>query len=342
MLIEEHVDIKGHTTFNMGGTVAYLITVDNSKDIPSALVYARARNLPYIVLGGGSNVIFPDDGILDAVVIRIVNTGIWTESEDTESVVLNVSAGVVWDDFVLYCVEHNFSGLEMLSAIPGSVGGTPVQNVGAYGVEVATTIVQVACYDTQENTEVVLQKSDCDFSYRDSLFKKQKNRYIILAVTFKLKKLGDEKPEIPNYPGVKEYFEKKQIQNPTLMDIRNAITEIRWAKLPDPRDVASCGSFFKNPIVETSVAEKIKEAYPKAVIHDVGDGKSKIGAGWLIDTLGLKGRVFGNLSVYDKNALVLVNNGGATKKELTELVEYIQKEVFEKFGVHIEPEPVFV
>ncbi len=342
MIIEEHVDIKGRTTFNMGGIVAYLITIDNSKDIPSALAFARARNLPYIILGGGSNVIFPDNGTLNRVVIKIVNTGIWTESEDTESVVLNVSAGVSWDDFVLYTIEHNFSGLEMLSAIPGSVGGTPVQNVGAYGGEVATTIVQVACYDTQENTEVVLQKSDCDFSYRDSIFKKQKNRYIILAVTFKLKKLGDEKPEIPNYPGVKEYFEKKHIQDPTLMDIRNAIAEIRWAKLPDPRDVASCGSFFKNPIVETSVAEKIKEAYPNAVIHDVGDGKSKIGAGWLIDTLGLKGKQFGHLSIYDKNALVLVNNGGATKKELTELIGYMQKEVFEKFGVHIEPEPVFV
>lgn len=342
MIIQENIQLKDYTTFRMGGIARYFIEIDNSKDIEGALAYARAHDLPYIILGGGSNSIFPDDGVLYAVVIKIKNKGIWIESENDESVMLNVSAGVDWDDFVLYTIEHNFSGLEMLSAIPGSVGATPVQNVGAYGGEVATMIVQVACYDTQENTEVVLQKSDCDFSYRDSLFKKQKNRYIILAVTFKLQKLGDRKPEIPNYPGVKEYFEKKDIQNPTLIDIRNAITEIRWAKLPDPKVVASCGSFFKNPIVETSVAEKIKEAYPNAVIHDVGGGKSKIGAGWLIDTLGLKGKTFGNLSVYDKNALVLVNNGGATKGELVELVEYIQKKVFEKFGVHIEPEPVFV
>lgn len=342
MVIRENVSLKDYTTFHMGGMVRFFIEIDNSKDIKSALAFARAQSLPHIILGGGSNIIFPDTETLDAVIIKIENKGIWIESENDERVVVNVSAGVVWDDFVLYTVEHNFSGLEMLSAIPGSVGATPVQNVGAYGGEVATTIVQVACYDTQENTEVVLQKSDCQFEYRDSLFKKEKNRYIILAVTFELAKLGNTHPHIPNYPGVKEYFEKRGIENPTLMDIRNAITEIRWTKLPDPKVLASCGSFFKNPIVPLEVGEKIKKEFPNAVAHVMGDGTTKIGAGWIIDSLGLKGKVFGHLSIYDKNALVLINNGGATKKELTELVGYIQKSVFEKFGIHIEPEPIFV
>jgi UDP-N-acetylmuramate dehydrogenase len=343
MIILENISMKHYTTFRMGGIARYVIEIENYKDIEGALAFARAQHLPHIILGGGSNIIFPDESTLQAVVIKIENKGICAESENDESVVINVSAGVSWDDFVLYTVEHNFTGIEMLSAIPGTVGATPVQNVGAYGGEVGNHIVQVAAYDTVKKCETVLQNNDCEFSYRDSIFKKEKNRYIILAVTFRLDKLvGGNQAPIPNYPGVKEFFEKRGIHNPTLTDIRNAITEIRSSKLPDPKVLASCGSFFKNPIVQTNVAERIKEAYPNAVIHDVGGGMSKVGAGWLIDTLELKGKTFGNLSLYDKNAVVLVNNGGATKAELVKLITYIQKEVSEKFGVHVEPEPVFV
>ncbi len=342
MVIHESVSMEKYTTFRMGGVVAYLIEVYSTTDIEQAIDFAEQHELPYVLLGGGSNILFPDGDYVPIVVIHICIAGITVMKTDADSTTIEVGAGVIFDDLVAYTVEHNLLGLEMLSAIPGTVGATPVQNVGAYGGEVSSTISHVTVYDTQVKNVVVLSNRACQFGYRDSLFKKKINRYIILSVAFRLRTVGETSPPIPLYPGVQTFFKDKGITTPTLSDIRNAITQIRWTKLPDPKQIASCGSFFKNPIISQDHKEKLATLYPEIVCYDVGDGMCKVGAGWLIDKLGLKGHVFDTLMLYDKNALVLVNTGGATMKEVKHVVAYIQDEVQKTFGISIEPEPVFV
>jgi len=335
--ILEHVSIASYSTFRMGGTVRYFTEITHEKDIPEVLAFAKDHQLAVIVLGGGSNTLFLNDN-LDVLVIKIQIKG-YTWDESTSSVVVTVGAGEVWDDFVKETVRRGLSGIEALSLIPGSVGGTPVQNVGAYGQEVKNSIISVRAFDMKLGEIVTFTNEMCLFAYRDSIFKHFPNRYIITSVVFVLSK---QVPAIPNYPGVSRYFEKHKIDHPSLEDIRTAICTIRQMKLPDPKEIASVGSFFKNPFISTHQAEELKKQYPNAVLFPVDENTTKVGAGWLIDALGLKGKVFGNLSLYPANALVIVNNGNATGEELKNLVSHIQKLVKSTFHIDIEPEPVFV
>lgn len=331
------------TTFGLDATARYFCVVKNIDELIEALKWSKVTDVTSMILGGGSNVIFNDEKPLDMLVIKMEIDGYTLGSikEKDDVILVQAMAGMNWDEFVAMCVNEGFTGVEALSAIPGSVGATPVQNVGAYGVEVGDVIQSVEVLDRETLQTKTLTRDECQFSYRDSIFKHPEGKkYIIISVTFRLYK--NVLPEVPSYPGVALYFEKEGIHNPTVGDIRKAITTIRWSKLPDPKVLASCGSFFKNPIVKNSIAQTLKEQYPTAVVHDVGGGFSKIGAGWLIDTLGLKGQTFGKLSVYDKNALVIANLGGATKKELDVLVADIQTQAREKFGINLEPEPIFV
>ena len=334
----EDIPLVPLTTFRMGPRTRFLIEIEREEEVPAALAFAREQSQPLTILSGGSNTIFTGSDRYDGVILKVGIKGIETVADDPSGTTLRVGAGEIWDDVVAYAVGCGLSGIEALSAIPGLAGATPVQNVGAYGAEIADVLVSLRAYDYKEGKFVELDREACGFAYRDSIFKYE-SRHLITSITIRLSK---EPPKIPAYPGVQEYFESAGITEPSLSDIRKAITEIRWKKLPDPKDVASVGSFFKNPFVDEPVVTRLRKEFEKPIIFDVGEGKYKVGAGWLIDQLGLKGKSFGHLSLYPNNALVIVNDGGATYAELAELIASIQAQVHERYGISIEPEPVFV
>lgn len=338
MELQRNVSIKEYTTFKMGGIVDFFIMIKNNQDIEDFILFSKEKNIPFLILGGGSNIIFPDANIHKVVGLMQIDF-ITKIFEDEESVVFKVGAGTLWDEFVAYTVSLGLSGIEAMSFIPGTVGATPVQNVGAYGQDISQTLVSVEVYDTIELIFKTFTNTECHFAYRQSIFKEDINRYIITSITIKLSR---GVAPVPNYPGVQEYFLKNKIENPTLFDIREAIISIRKTKLPDPREIYSVGSFFKNPIISKTDMEKLKEKYPTMVCFDIGDDLYKIGAGWMIDTLGLKGKSFGNISLYKHNALVVVNNGQSTREELENFIEFIQEKTLVEFDITLEPEPIFI
>jgi UDP-N-acetylmuramate dehydrogenase len=289
-----------------------------------------------VVIGEGSNLIF-GDGLLNIIVLKMSIKGIGITGEGTDTMDITAGAGVIWDTLVEHTIDAGLSGLEALSAIPGSVGASPVQNIGAYGCEAGDTIVSVEVFDRTDGRFKIISHAECRFGYRDSLFKREgMGRCIITGVTFRLLK---QPPRIPQYPDILQYFRERGQTAPTLSEIRKAITEIRWSKLPDPAFIPNAGSFFKNPFVEQEAAQKIKQEYPDARIFPVDDTRVKMAAGWLIEKAGYKGRSFGKISVYGKNALVLVNNGGATYADLMQVKSEIVNEVRQKFGITLEQEP---
>lgn len=337
--MREYVNIKDYTTIQVGGQFRYFIEVNDVSLLVDIFNFAKSKNLPILILGGGSNMVFPD-GVLESVTIKINFLGFEVVNETGEYVDIKVGAGENWDSIVKKTVDMNLSGIEAMSAIPGTVGATPVQNVGAYGQEVKDTIISVEVFDINEGVFKSLSNALCKFGYRDSIFKNEaKGKYVITAVIYRLSKINHK---VPNYPDVEKYFHDKGISNPTLLQIREAIIEIRKSKLPNPKDNPNAGSFFKNPIVENIVVEKLKEQYPNIKSFTADDDHMKVPAGWLIENAGLKGKSFGSISVYDKNALVLVNNGNATKDDLMRAQNEIIKIVFDKFGITLEHEPEFV
>jgi UDP-N-acetylmuramate dehydrogenase len=339
MQIERNVQLLPYTTFKMGGDAAYFAKLSSAQDIKEYARFARSSNLQLILLGGGSNSIFPSEGELAACVGKIEIQGFEILSQNNNGAVIKVGAGENWDSVVERAVALGLSGLEALSAIPGSVGATPVQNVGAYGQEIAQVLIELEAFDLESGELTTIPASSCGFAYRDSKFKHEwKGKYAISSITLQLSK---HPPQIPDYPGVKAYFAKRNIKEPTLRQIREAIIEIRRTKLPDPADIASCGSFFKNPIISKEEADAILAKYPQAIHFDV-QGGVKFAAGWMLDTLGFKGKTFGRIGVYPHNALVLTNLGGATRAELEVAVSAVQKATLEAFGVALVPEVVWV
>jgi UDP-N-acetylmuramate dehydrogenase len=318
MKIQENVDNKIYSTFKIGGSFRYFVEINDKMDIPEAFRFAKDNGIPVLIIGGGSNSIFSDD-LLNVLAIKINILGFDMVDESTEYKNIKIGAGEIFDQIIEKTINMNLSGLETLSAIPGTVGATPVQNVGAYGAEVKDTIVSVMVFDTKLDKFVELSNEDCKFGYRDSIFKnEEKGRYIITEVIFKLKKVEDKNP---------------------LLEKREEITKTRWSKLPNPKDVPNVGSFFKNPIVDNIIAEEIHRKYPEAKFFKVDENHTKVPAGWLIENAGLKGKSFGNISVYDRNALVLVNNGDATKDDLMKAKNEIVKIVEQKFEIKLEQEP---
>lgn len=340
MRLREHVILKPYTTFRLGGSVSYFADLAGPEDVVEYARFAREKGLPLLIIGGGSNVIFPDMGELHACVGHMQIAGFEIKSEDAKGTEIQIGAGEEWDSVVARTVALGLAGLEALSAIPGSVGATPVQNVGAYGQEIADTLLSVEVYDLDQRTIRQMSKEECNFSYRDSIFKHAgKGRYVILSVTLKLSK---NSPQIPDYPGVKAYFDKKNIQNPGLKEIRDAIIDIRRVKLPDPKEIASCGSFFKSPLVTKEHLSSLQKKYPTIIAYAVQNGMYKLAAGRLLELLGFKGRRFGRIEVYPYHALVLVNTGNATREELLSVVKEITDRANEAYGVSLEVEPVFV
>lgn len=290
----------------------------------------------FLVLGGGSNVLFSKD--FDGLVLKINIKGIQKLEEDTHKVVLQAAAGEIWDDFVAYCVAHNYYGLENLSYIPGTVGAAPVQNIGAYGAEVKDTIFKVYAYDIKSGQQKVFSHDDCQFEYRNSYFKKaEKSRYIITKVDFVLQKKGELNLSYGNLSG-----ELSHISQPALEDARKAVIRIRKSKLPEPKELPNAGSFFKNPVVDTDYFENLISKFPNLVSYPAGEGHVKLAAGQLIDLSGMKGYRNKRVGVHDKQALVLINHNGASGRDVIDLANKIQQKVFKKFGLMLEPEVLIV
>lgn len=336
MNLEENFSIKELTTLKVGGEARYFGVLRSASDIEEAQAFAKQKRLPVFVLGGGSNVV-ASSGTIDALVLKNEIFGKEILEETENSVLIKVGAGEDWDEFVAFCVERGFIGVEALSAIPGTVGGSPIQNIGAYGSEASHVIDSVEVFDMEDSLLKIFSKEDCDFSYRDSVFKKNLGKFVVANVTFRLSKNTDI--NIPDYPGVKENL---NTEKPNLFDIRQTIIKIRGSKLPDPKVVPNVGSFFKNPIVSIEEFEKIKEEYPDIKNFSAGKGYIKIPAGWLIEAAGLKGSSFGKVGTYKNNALVLVNEGDATFEDIIEAQEKIKEAVKEKFGIELEREPILI
>ncbi|MEN9647205.1 MAG: hypothetical protein RLY57_9 [Candidatus Parcubacteria bacterium] len=323
------------SSFKLGGDATRNVTITTERALRSAVLESKHLNLPFHVVGKGTNTIFHHEKVDRYIIINALPWfDIVAHTDDHE--ILRVGAGEHWDDVVKYAVEHHLSGIEAMSAIPGSTGAAPVQNIGAYGQEIKDTLEQVRVYDTEKDEFITLSNSDCKFGYRESVFKHEPNRYIITYVYLRLSKAA---PQLPQYPGVKEYFEKHQLNqtHPSLIDIRNAITEIRKSKLPDPSIVPNCGSFFKNAIVSKEHFETIQKQYP-TVPHFPSGNEIKISTGWLLEQAGFKDKDFGNFKTHDKNALVMTHIGDGTLDELKAVVQEIQHKVKEMFGVEIEME----
>jgi UDP-N-acetylmuramate dehydrogenase len=334
-MIRSYTDypLQKHHTFGTAATAKNYFEFTETEDLEGFLATTQEwKNQEILILGEGSNLLFVTD--FSGLIINPNIPGIKIAHEDRNNIWLEVGAGVVWDDLVEYAVFNWWGGIENLSLIPGKVGAAAVQNIGAYGMEIQNQIESVTGFDLETQTGMTLEASECGYSYRDSIFKNRlKNRFIITSVVFKL----DKFPEfILNYGDLKAETEKLGTVN--LRNIRKTVINIRESKLPDPKVTGNAGSFFKNPIIETSLAEQLIAVYPNMPHYPAPEGYTKLAAGWLIEQCGWKGFRRGDAGVHEKQALVLINYGNATGKEVYDLSEEIKLSVVEKFGVELERE----
>ena len=342
MIIQENVPLAPLTTFKVGGPARYFVEARSEQEVHAAVEHAQARGLPLFVLGGGSNVVVSDRG-WPGLVLKVGLRGI-EERRDAGKAIFYVAAGEDWDEFVVHCVARNCAGVECLSGIPGTVGGTPVQNVGAYGQEVANTITQVRVLDTTSGQVVDLENSNSGFAYRTSIFNtRERGRYIVLRVTFALTSEGA--PHI-EYADLKKHF-AGQSNPPTLQETREAVRAIRLSKamliVAGDDDCRSAGSFFKNPLLAREQYEQLRSIADAVPNWPAGDGKVKVAAAWLVEHAGFsKGLIRGPVGISRRHALAIVNRGGATAADIVALKNEIQQRVGEKFGIALQPEPVFV
>lgn len=334
MEIQKKIPLKNYTTFRIGGPARFFCIVKNEDDLIQAINFSKKNNHPFFVLGGGSNILVSDEGFA-GIVLKMEMKGI-TYDEDGDVVRVTAMAGENWDYLVDETVKKGLYGLENLSYIPGTVGASPVQNIGAYGSEVKDTIESVYVLDVKKDEYITLSNSECDFSYRDSIFKHDPRRYIVISVCFKLNKKGKLNQ---GYKDVKDYFSFKKIEEPNLKQMRDAIIEIRQRKLPDVKDYGTAGSFFKNVIVPISKAQELMSKFPDMVFHPVNDKKVKVPVAWILDNLcGFRGVRKGNVGTYKNQALVIINLGDATATEIVSLAQKMVDGVFEKTGIEIFPE----
>jgi UDP-N-acetylmuramate dehydrogenase len=334
-MIRSYTDypLKKHHTFGNEVSAKYYFEFTEPEDLPAFLSTNKEwHDLKILVMGEGSNLLFVDD--FPGLIIHPNIPGIEIVREDRNNIWLEVGAGVVWDQLVEFAVFHNWGGIENLSLIPGKVGASAVQNIGAYGMEIQNRIESVKGYDLDTEFEYTIEGFECQFAYRDSIFKKLfKNRFIITSIVYKL----DKFPEyVLNYSNLKAETEKLGAIN--LRNIRQTVIHIRESKLPDPAVLGNAGSFFKNPIVTTSLAEDMLDNYPAMPHYPATEGKIKLAAGWLIEQCGWKGFRRGDVGVHDQQALVLINYGNATGQEIYDLSEEIKLSVLDKFDIYLERE----
>lgn len=333
MPVEKNKSLKKYNSFGIDATARQFLSVQTLEELKEALVEISKEQL--FILGGGSNMLLTSD--LDRFVIHIGLKGIEITAEDQETALIKVMAGENWHEFVLFCIENDLGGVENLSLIPGNVGTAPIQNIGAYGVELKDVFHSCEALEISSLKERVFTLEDCEFAYRDSIFKsKIKGQYIITSVTFNLTKINHRKNI--SYGDIQKYLNEKNILDPKIKDISEAVIAIRHSKLPDPKLLGNSGSFFKNPIIDLQRFNIFNKEFPGAPFYQISDTEYKIPAGWLIENVGFKGKRFGDAGVHTKQALVLVNYGNATGEEIWKLALKIQEEVNHKFRILIEPE----
>lgn len=337
--LQKQVSLKPFNTFGIDAIAANYLEIHGIQDLERVYQDENLRKMPRLILGGGSNLLLVSERF-EGIVLRMVNKGITVERDDGHMVYLRVAAGEKWHDFVMWTLENGYPGLENMSLIPGTVGAAPVQNIGAYGMELKDHFYSLRAFDFQTGQMVELDREDCAFSYRDSIFKHEmKDRLVITDLTFVLPKAWQ--PNI-SYGEVAKTLTEKGITTPTAEQVSQTIIAIRQRKLPDPEVQGNAGSFFQNPTVTAEQMTVLKTKYPNMPSYPQPDGRFRIAAGWLIDQCGWKGRQMGQAGVCATQALVLVNCGGVKGREIAELANAIQTDVQIKFGLSLVPEPVFI
>lgn len=333
MQIQYNIPLSTLTTMRLGGLAQTVITVATADELSETIEHLG--DAPFFVLGGGSNVIAHDEGFETIILNRIL--GFEVIDTDIQHATIRIGAGENWDMAVDRLVSMGLSGCEAMSAIPGTAGATPVQNVGAYGQEIADTLVELEAYDTRSNSFVTIKKEDCHFTYRNSIFKDPGTRHhIITSIVLRLR---NAPMQPPFYTSLQKYLDEHEITDYSPRAIRDAVTAIRAVKLPDPKRIANTGSFFKNPIVDSTIAGELAKFYPELPQFPTRDGMVKLAAGWLIEHSGLRGYQSHGFKTYEQNALVVVNESSSSFADLQAFKNEIIDQVLEKFGVTLEQEP---
>jgi len=332
--LQEHVSLKPYNTFGVDVAARWFAQAHDDDEVRASIAVAAEKGLSLMVVGGGSNLLLTRD--IDALVLRMASRGIRVLGDDGEHVVVEAEAGEVWNDFVRWTLSQGFGGLENLSLIPGTVGAAPMQNIGAYGVEIKDVFAGLTALDRQSGELCEFGLEDCAFAYRESRFKREPGRWLILRVRFALSRAAKLHLD---YGPVRQRLADEGVTAPTPADVSRVISTIRREKLPDPAVLGNAGSFFKNPMVSADQAVALRQRYSDLVAYPQGDGQSKLAAGWLIDKAGWKGFREGAAGVHAQQALVLVNYGGATGSQLHDLALRIRDDIRQRFGVELEMEP---
>ena len=334
MVIIKNKSLRSYNTFGVDCISSFFTTINNLKDLDELYQHKLYKSQKKLILGGGSNILFTSN--FDGLVIKNEIKGIEIIKETNDIVEVQIGAGVNWHEFVIHAVNNKWGGIENMSLIPGNCGTAPMQNIGAYGVEIKDTFVSLNAYEIETGKIVSFDRKRCEFGYRDSVFKNDlKDQYIILDIRLRLQK----KPTLnTKYGDINNTLIKNKVSNPTIKDISDAVIQIRTSKLPDPKKIGNAGSFFKNPIISQGQFKEIKMKFPEIVSYPVNEQKVKLAAGWLIEKAGWKGKNFGNYGVHKKQSLVLVNYNSANGREIFNLSQEILEDVFNKFQVKLERE----
>lgn len=334
MEIISNYSLKQLNTFGIESFAKLFVRVNSEQQIIDLIKTNEFKTNHHLIIGGGSNLLFTKN--VDGIVIKNELVGIDVVNETEEFVYVKSSAGVVWHEFVMWCIDKNYAGVENLALIPGCVGASPMQNIGAYGVEIKDTFFELEAIELATGNKRVFTKDECNFGYRESVFKRDlKNKFIITSVTFKLSKQPVFHME---YGAIKQELDAMKVSSITISAIAQAIINIRSSKLPNPKEIGNAGSFFKNPEVNAATYERLKNEFPAIVAYPLENGNFKLAAGWLIEQSGLKGFTKGDAGVHKLQALVLVNYGSATGLQVYNLSTHVLDNVYKKFGVELERE----
>jgi len=335
--LRENVSLQAYNTLALKQQARYFCEVSSEQELVEVCEYAQENKLSLLLLGEGSNVVFTDD--FSGLVVRCVNRGVQVIEESDDHVLLSVAAGENWHHFVESCLDKGWYGLENLALIPGTVGAAPVQNIGAYGVELSQFLHSVEVYDREQSAIKNMTTAECHLSYRHSIFKDFPQRYIVVNVQLRLNK--QDQPQI-QYAALQEYFSDKAEQSLSARDVFNAVVAVRQSKLPDPKQIPNVGSFFKNPVIDNQRCNDLLKRYPGMPVYAVNHQQSKLAAGWLIDQAGWKGYRENNVGVHDKQALVLCNYGQAAGHEVMSLANKIKQDIQKRFEIELEQEPSLI
>ncbi len=338
MIVQKDVQLKPYNTFGIEATAKYFVEVSSIEQLKEILQNPDYQSTERLILGGGSNMLLTKD--FDGLVIKMSIKGMEIVRETEENIWIKAGAGVVWHDLVMHCVAQNYAGVENLSLIPGTVGAAPMQNIGAYGIEIKEVFEELEALEIGTGEIRTFDKVTCNFGYRESIFKHEaKGKYIILNVTFKLSK----KPTFHvEYGAIKDTLAEMGVTEMSIKAISDAVIHIRQSKLPNPAEIGNAGSFFKNPEIPNTQFEALKAQFPTIPSYPVSETTTKVPAGWLIEQAGWKGQRFGNVGVHAKQALVLVNYGGGKGEEIKDLSQKIQASIKEKFGIQLSAEVNFI